>query len=85
MTIGEERAYLKRAIIGGFISIIGSIWALAVIIYANSYAISEWRNPPGKLLTQISESNLGIWFAVSIATIVLGIILMVIEYFKQDN
>lgn len=76
---------MKRAIIGGFISIIGTIWTLAVIVYANSYAISEWRDPPGKLLTQISESNLGIWFAFFIATIILGIVIMAIEYFKQDN
>lgn len=76
---------MKRAIIGGFISIIGSIWALAVIISANNYSIDGWTTPPGKLLTQITESNLMIWFCISIATVVLGIILMAIEYFKKDN
>lgn len=81
----EEGRFLKRAIIGGFISIIGSIWALAVIISANSYAINGWTTPPGKLLTQITESNLVVWFGASIATVVLGIILMAIEYFRKDN
>lgn len=76
---------MKRAIIGGFISIIGSIWALAVIISANSYDIGGWTTPPGKLLTQISESNLAIWFGVSIVAVVLGFILMAIEYFRKDN
>ena len=76
---------MKRAIIGGFISIIGSIWALAVIIAANNYAINGWTTPPGKLLTQITEANLVVWFGISVATVVLGIVLMVIEYFKKDN
>lgn len=76
---------MKRAIIGGFISLIGSIWGLAVIISANNYDINGWATPPGKLLTQITESNLVIWFGISIATVVLGIILMAIEYFKKDN
>ena len=77
---------MKRAIIGGFIALIGSIWTLAVIISANNYPISGWSTPPpGKLLTQITESNLTMWFGVSIATVVLGIVLMAIEYFKKDN
>jgi len=76
---------LKRAIIGGFISLIGSIWTLAVIISANNYSINGWSTPPGKLLTQITESNLTVWFGVSIAMMVLGIVLMAIEYFKKDN
>ena len=76
---------MKRAIIGGFISLIGSIWTSAVIISANNYPIDGWSTPPGKLLTQITESNLTMWFGVSIATVVLGIVLMAIEYFKKDN
>ena len=77
--------FLKRAIIGGFISLIGSIWTLAVIISANNYHINEWTTPPGKLLTQIAESNLTVWFGVSIAMVALGFVLMAIEYFKKDN
>ena len=77
--------FLKRAIIGGFISLIGSIWTLAVIISANNYSINGWSTPPGKLLTQIAESNLTVWFGISIAMVALGIVLMAIEYFKKDN
>ena len=80
-----EVLFLKRAIIGGFISLIGSIWVLAIIISANNYAINGWTTPPGKLITQMIESNLVVWFGISVATIVLGIVLMIIEYFKKDN
>lgn len=80
-----EVLFLKRAIIGGFISLIGSIWVLAIIISANNYAINGWATPPGKLITQMIESNLMVWFGISVITIVLGIVLMIIEYFKKDN
>lgn len=80
-----EVVFLKRAIIGGFISLIGSIWTLAVIICANNYTIDGWSTPPGKLLTQLAESNLMLWFCISIALVILGIVFMVIEYFKKDS
>ena len=76
---------MKRAIIGGFVSLIGSIWSLAVIISANNYSIDGWTTPPGKLLTQIAQSNLTLWFAVSIILVLLGIILMVAELFRKDK
>ena len=76
---------MKRAIIGGFISLIGSIWTLAVIICANNYTIDGWSTPPGKLLTQLAESNLMLWICISIALVILGIVFMVIEYFKKDS
>ena len=76
---------MKRAIIGGFISLIGSIWTLATIICANNYTINGWSTPPGKLLTQIAESNLMLWFCISIALVILGIVLMIIEYFRKDS
>ena len=76
---------MKRAIIGGFVSLIGSIWSLAVIISANNYSIDGWTTPPGKLLTQITQSNLILWFAVSIILVLLGIILMAVEFFRKDK
>ena len=74
---------MKRAMIGGFISLIGSIWMLAVIISANDYAVSGWTTPPGKLLTQIAEADLMVWFGIFAAAIILGILLMAVEYFKK--
>lgn len=76
---------MKRAIIGGFISLIGSIWTLAVIISASNYTINGWSTPLGKLLTQIAESDLTLWFGISIALVVLGIVVMIIEYFRKDS
>ena len=76
---------MKRAIIGGFVALIGSIWSLAVVISANNYTIDGWTTPPGKLLTQITQSNLMLWFAVSIILVLLGMILMAVEFFRKDK
>lgn len=76
---------MKRTIIGGFLSLVGSIWARAVLLCANSYAVSEWATPPGKLITQLNESGLMPWFTASIIVTALGIVLMAIEYFRRER
>lgn len=76
---------MKRAIIGGFLSLTGSLWALAVLLCANSHAISGWTTPPGKLMTQLNESGLTSWFAVSVGCTALGIVLMAVEFFRRDR
>lgn len=76
---------MKRAIIGGFLSLVGSIWALAVLLCANSHAIDGWATPPGKLITQLNESGLMPWFTASIIVTALGIVLMAIEYFRRER
>ena len=70
---------MKRAIIGGFLSLIGSIWVHAIVISANSYLLDGWSTPPGKLLTQITEADLMPWFVGSIILVLLGIVLMAVE------
>ena len=76
---------MKRAIIGGFVSLIGSIWSLAVIISANNYAIDGWTTPPGKLLTQIAQASLTPWFVVSLIFTLLGLVLMAVELFRKEK
>ena len=76
---------MKRVLIGGFLSLVGSIWTLAVLLCANSHAIGGWATPPGKLITQLNESGLMPWFTASIVLTALGIVLMAIEYFRRER
>lgn len=76
---------MKRAVIGGFLSLVGSIWTLAVLLCANSHAISGWATPPGKLMTQLNESGLMAWFTVSVGLTALGVVLMAIEYCQKNR
>lgn len=40
---------MKRVLIGGFLSLIGSIWAMAVLFVAGSNLTSGWTTPPGEI------------------------------------
>lgn len=76
---------MKRVLVGGFISLIGSIWALAIFVLAANNMASEWSRSIGRFLTTISELNMTFLFVISIAFVVLGIVLMLIEYFRKEK
>ncbi len=76
---------MKRAIVGGFLALVGSLWTLAVVILAGSLQISGWTTPPGRAMTQVLESGLMPWFVGSLLLTVLGIVLMAAAYFSKDQ
>ena len=75
---------MKRALIGGFLSLIGSIWTLAVAYIAGNHLSDCWSTPPGRFLTTVLEMNLTVLFIFSVAMTLLGLIIMIIELFRKD-
>ena len=75
---------MKSVLIGGFLSLLGSIWALAVIFLAGNNLVSGWTTPPGRFLTTVSELDLTFIFAASVILTIAGIVIMVIELFRKD-
>ncbi|MBE5776279.1 MAG: hypothetical protein E7326_02080 [Clostridiales bacterium] len=76
---------MKRAVIGGFLSLIGSIWALAIVFIAGNNLVTSWDTKLGRFLSTIIEMDLTLLFAFSVVFIVLGIILMTIELFSKEK
>jgi len=76
---------MKRAIIGGFLSLIGSIWELAIIIFAGNNMVSGWSTPPGRFLTTISETGMTLPMVIASILLLLGLVIMGIEYFIKDK
>ena len=76
---------MKRALIGGFISLLGTIWGLAIALAASNNLVSSWTTPPGRFLTTVSQMGFVPLFAAAIILIVLGLAIMAIEYFKKDK
>ena len=70
---------MKGALIGGFISLLGTIWGLAIAVAAG------WTTPPGRFLTTVSQMGFVPLFVMAIVLIVLGLVIMAIEYFKKDK
>lgn len=75
---------MKRAIIGGFVSLIGSTLLAAFSISATSMMTSGWSTPPGKFMTAIAEADVSFGFWLSFVLIVLGCVIMAVEFFKKD-
>lgn len=76
---------MKRAVIGGFLSLIGSIWTLAIVFIAGNNLVTSWDTKLGRFLSTIIEMDLTLLFAFSVVFIVLGIILMTVELFCKEK
>ena len=76
---------MKRAVIGGFLSLIGSIWTLAVVFVAGNNLVDGWSTPPGRFLTTIIELGLTFLFAISILLVIVGILIMIVEFFRKEE
>ena len=75
---------MKRVIIGAVLTIIGTIWGLAILIAAGNNLVSSWPTPPGRLLTTVSQLSMMPIFVLAIVLVVLGLVIMGIEYFRKD-
>lgn len=76
---------MKRAVIGGFLSLIGSIWALAIVFIAGNNLVTSWNTELGRLWSTVIEMDLMFLFVFSVVFIVLGIILMAVELFRKEK
>lgn len=76
---------MKRVLIGGFLSLIGTIWTLAVVFIAGNNLVSEWYTPPGRFLTSVMEMDLLFVFILSVVLTISGIIMMIVELFRKEK
>lgn len=74
---------MKRALIGGFLALIGTIWGLAVLSSASNNLTGSWSTPPGRLLTTMAEQGMTFVFVCALLLLALGLVVMGIEYFKK--
>lgn len=76
---------MKRALIGGFLSLLGSIWTLAIVYYATNNMVISWDAQVGRLITTIMEHNLMFLLILSVAFMIGGIVIMGIELFRKEK
>ena len=76
---------MKRALIGGFLSLIGTIWSLAIVFISGSNLVTAWDPKIGRLWTTVIEMDLMFLFVIAVVFIVLGIILMTVELFRKEK
>ena len=81
---------MKKVLIGGFLSIIGSIWALAMAPVVESNLVSSWSTPPGRLLTTVQEMGLmalflAAIFLVAVFLVIFGIFILLAELLRKEK
>lgn len=76
---------MKKVLIGGFLSLIGTIWGLAIIIFVGNNLTSGWSTPPGRFLTTVVEVGMVAPAVIALTFLLLGLLAMVIEYFKEEK
>lgn len=75
---------MKKVLIGGFLSLIGAIWLLAILLFAGSNLVSGWSTPPGRFLTTVAETGMAGPMALGAALMALGLLILAIEYLRRD-
>ena len=86
---------MKKVLIGGFLSIIGSIWALAMALVVENNLASSWSTPPGRLLTTVQEMGLMALFPaavflvavflVAVFLVIFGIFILLAELLRKEK
>lgn len=76
---------MKQVLAGGFLSLVGSIWALAVVFITGNDLVSGWSTPPGRFLTTVSEMGLTVLFAAAVTLVIAGIIIIAVGLFGKDK
>ena len=76
---------MKNVLIGGFTSLIGSIWALAIVFLTGNQLVDSWNNPPGRFLTTVMEMDFLFVFILSVVLVIAGIAIMANELFHKEK
>ena len=76
---------MKRTLTGGFLSLVGSAWALAIVLIAGNNLVSSWNTEIGRFWSTLIEMKLMFLFVLSAALTVLGVVLMAVELFRKEK
>lgn len=76
---------MKKTVIGGFLALIGTIWELAVILFAGNNLVSGWATPPGRFLTTVLETGMLLPFVLATALLAAGLAILAVEYFRKER
>jgi len=76
---------MKKAITGGVLSLVGSIWALAVVFVAGNNLGSSWDSELGRFWSAVVEMRLMFLFVLAAVVTLLGIILMAAGLFSKEK
>ncbi len=75
---------MKKVLIGGFLSLLGTLWAMGLLFFISNNLVLCWDTPPGCFWTTVAEYKMGLPLFAAFLLFALGLVLMGIEYFKKE-
>ena len=75
---------MKKVIIGGFLAVISSIWAIIIGAYVQLNLASSWSGS-SRFWSSASQLGVIVPLIISLIILTLSIIIMCIEYFRKDK
>ena len=76
---------MKKALIGGFLSILGTIWGLATAFFTVNHLVASWTTPPGRFLSTVFQTGMLLPFVIGAFLLVSGLVILGVEYFKKGD
>lgn len=76
---------MKRTVIGGIISFIGSIWFIGIITAAANNQTTSWKTNLGRFWGTVDAMGLHPFAILAGFVTLLGLIILAIEYFKNNK
>lgn len=74
---------MKRTIIGGFLSIVSSLWAINLCAYVHENLVSEWFE--SRFWESAAQLGVLAPLIVSLCVLALSVVILCVEYFRKDQ
>ena len=74
---------MKKVIIGGFLAVVSSIWAIAIGAYVQFNLVSDWSG--SRFWSSAARLGVLVPLVISLIILALGIVIMCIEYFRKEK
>jgi len=75
---------MKKVLIGGFLSLLGTLWAIGLLFFISNNLVPSCDTPPGLFGATVAEYKMELPLFTAFLLLALGLLLMGIEYFKKE-
>lgn len=74
---------MKKVLVGGFLAIVSSIWAIVIGIYVQMNLLTSWYG--SRFWVSAIELGVVVPLVIAIIVLVLSIVILGVEYFRKDR
>ncbi len=74
---------MKKAIIGGFLTLAGVIGSSLMLVLTGLHPASEWTTPPGRVLTTMMENGTLLPAILFFVLLVIGLYILTGEFLSK--